>query len=134
MTSDKQIEANRKNAKKSTGPRSVAGRNRSRRNSRRHGLAAVVETDPLKSNEIQSLAKAISDSGPDQTVGEAPLEVATATFDLQRIRLMKASLFNSMLDTKRTPDALVELDDALRKLERYELRALSRRRRAMRAL
>src|SRR5258707_14526777 len=40
MTSIKQLEANRGNAVKSTGPRSEAGRQRSRCNALRHGLTA----------------------------------------------------------------------------------------------
>lgn len=38
MTSKKQIRANRRNAKKSTGPRSKAGKERSARNAIKHGL------------------------------------------------------------------------------------------------
>jgi hypothetical protein len=40
MTSLKQIEANRLNARKSTGPRTEEGKRQSRRNSLRHGLTA----------------------------------------------------------------------------------------------
>jgi len=40
MTSAAQIEANRKNAKRSTGPRTAEGKAQSRRNALRHGLAA----------------------------------------------------------------------------------------------
>ena len=40
MASNKQLEANRANAKKSTGPRSQQGKARSRLNSRKHGLTA----------------------------------------------------------------------------------------------
>src|SRR3974390_3633167 len=42
MTSYRQIEANRRNALKSTGPRTEAGKQASRRNAVRHGL--TVET------------------------------------------------------------------------------------------
>src|SRR6476620_2436513 len=42
MTSDKQLHANRANATRSTGPRSKAGRARSRLNSRKHGLTAKM--------------------------------------------------------------------------------------------
>jgi hypothetical protein len=42
MTSDKQLHANRANATKSTGPRSQAGKARSRLNSRKHGLTAKM--------------------------------------------------------------------------------------------
>jgi hypothetical protein len=40
MAAERQIAANRQNAKKSTGPRSEIGKQRSRRNAFRHGLAA----------------------------------------------------------------------------------------------
>ena len=46
MTSFRQIEANRRNALKSTGPNTEVGKHRSRQNALRHGLCAetVVET------------------------------------------------------------------------------------------
>jgi len=43
MATEKQILANRKNARSSTGPRTVPGKTRSRMNARRHGLAALLE-------------------------------------------------------------------------------------------
>ena len=42
MTSNKQLHANQANATKSTGPRSQAGKARSRLNSRKHGLTAKM--------------------------------------------------------------------------------------------
>jgi hypothetical protein len=51
MTSLKQIEANRRNALKSTGPRSEAGKERSRRNAVRHGLTAETVIEPLEDPE-----------------------------------------------------------------------------------
>jgi hypothetical protein len=46
MTSFRQFEANRRNAQKSTGPRTEEGKRQSRRNALRHGLCAetVIET------------------------------------------------------------------------------------------
>ena len=46
MASPRQIAANRLNARKSTGPRTLAGNRRSRRNALRHGLTAetLIET------------------------------------------------------------------------------------------
>jgi hypothetical protein len=44
MTSEKQIDANRRNAQQSTGPKTQDGRNRSRVNALRHGLTGQVTT------------------------------------------------------------------------------------------
>ncbi|MHB1562450.1 MAG: hypothetical protein ACYC61_33835 [Isosphaeraceae bacterium] len=46
MASERQIAANRRNALKSTGPRTEAGKARSRRNAITHGLNAHIETLP----------------------------------------------------------------------------------------
>jgi hypothetical protein len=43
MATEKQILANRKNTQSSTGPRTTAGKARSRMNARRHGLASLLE-------------------------------------------------------------------------------------------
>ena len=51
MTSLKQIEANRRNALKSTGPRTEAGKKRARRNAIRHGLTAETVIEPLENPE-----------------------------------------------------------------------------------
>jgi hypothetical protein len=48
MTSLRQIEANRHNALKSTGPKTEAGKQRSRRNALRHGFAAETVIEPLE--------------------------------------------------------------------------------------
>lgn len=50
MTSKAKIEANRRNALKSTGPRSKFGKSRSSRNALKHGLTA--KTDPQETSEI----------------------------------------------------------------------------------
>src|SRR5258705_3940018 len=132
MASERQIAANRKNAKKSTGPRSKAGREASRRNARRHGLAIAIETDPAFHADIEKLAKVLSLS---QNVDEAR-DAARAEFDLMRIRKIRTSLFEklSLVANDGTSGSLAELNDKLAKLERYERRAFSRRKRALREM
>jgi hypothetical protein len=56
MATDKQIAANRLNAKNSTGPRTDVGKRRSRRNAARHGLTAetiAVLEDPAAYKALQ---------------------------------------------------------------------------------
>jgi hypothetical protein len=48
MTSYRQIEANRRNALKSTGPKAEAGKQASRRNAVRHGLTAETVINALE--------------------------------------------------------------------------------------
>ena len=51
MTSDRQIEANRRNALRSTGPRTEDGKLQSRRNAVRHGLTAETVIGSLEDAE-----------------------------------------------------------------------------------
>src|SRR5215469_13777310 len=51
MTSVRQIEANRDNALKSTGPKTADGKRRSRRNALRHGFTAETVIESLESAE-----------------------------------------------------------------------------------
>ena len=135
MPSDRKITANRNNAKKSTGPRSAAGREAARRNARRHGLAVAIGGDPAFQEDIEKLAKALSLSSGAQQVSDHAREAAEAELDLARIRRVRAFLFETLYfaDTS-APDGIADLNSKLAKLERYERRAFSRRRRALRAM
>jgi hypothetical protein len=48
MTSLRRLEANRENARRSTGPRTEEGKRRSRRNAVRHGLTAETVIEVLE--------------------------------------------------------------------------------------
>jgi hypothetical protein len=90
MSSDRKITANRNNAKKSTGPRSKAGREASRRNARRHGLAIDIGADPAFHEDIEQLATVLSLSSGAQKVSEHARQAAEAELDLTRIRKIRA--------------------------------------------
>src|SRR5262245_41768505 len=61
MTTEKQIAANRENAKKSTGPRTLDGKRRSRRNAVRHGLTAETVIEVLEETAAyDALSKAVN--------------------------------------------------------------------------
>src|SRR6266567_9478057 len=51
MTSLRQLEANRRNALRSTGPRTENGKQQSRRNALKHGLTAETVIEPLENPE-----------------------------------------------------------------------------------
>jgi hypothetical protein len=51
MLSDKQLEANRRNAQKSTGPRTTEGKSNSSRNNLRHGLTGQLSLLPTEDRE-----------------------------------------------------------------------------------
>src|SRR3954453_5821776 len=96
MSSDRKIAANRNNAEKSTGPRSAAGREASRRNARRHGLAIAIEDDPAFQEDVERLTKAISQSSAMGHLHQDARAAAAAEFDLLRIRKFRASLLTAL--------------------------------------
>lgn len=135
MTTNRKIASNRKNAQKSTGPRSEDGRRRSRANALRHGLAIAIRSDPSFSTEIETLAVTLEIGSGEQTVGDFARQFAEAEIDLLRIRKIRASQFNAIIgNPDARPEAYFELNENLAKLERYERRAYSCRKRALRGM
>ena len=135
MTSERKIAANRNNAKRSTGPRSNAGRAVSRRNALRHGLAVSIANKSAFGGDVEDLAKVLSRASGLQSVSGVAREAAEAQLDLSRIRKIRACLYETIYFVDApAPDRLAELNDKLAKLERYERRAFSRRKRAMRLI
>jgi len=59
MTSERQIAANRRNSRKSRGPRTAAGKSIASRNALRHGLAAVTYSQAASAKDIERFAKAL---------------------------------------------------------------------------
>jgi hypothetical protein len=135
MTSERKIAANRNNAKKSTGPRSEVGRSVSRHNALRHGLAVSIGNDSALGGDVEDLAKALSSASGLQGISGVAREAAQAQLDLSRIRKIRDCLYETIYFVDgAAPDRLAELNDKLAKLERYERRALSRRKRALRLM
>ena len=88
MTSYRQIEANRRNALRSTGPRTVAGKLQSRRNAVRHGLTAETVIGSLEDAEDYSAFEAaiIADYDAQSAVErELVLRLASVLWRLQRM-------------------------------------------------
>ena len=146
MKSKTIAEANRRNAARSTGPRTAKGRSRSAQNARRHGFACAVVDGTKLSEEAEKLARAVA--GPDpspQRLYYARI-IAETQFTLARISVAKTTLIKFVMTYKvksvginltleqRCAVAVVKNLEQLRRLERYERRASARFDRALRLL
>src|SRR4051812_30198739 len=96
MTSFRQIEANRRNALKSTGPTSTEGKRRSRCNAVRHGLTAETVIGALEDAEDYKAFEAaiIADYDAQTAVErELVLRLASVLWRLRRATMMETGLF-----------------------------------------
>jgi hypothetical protein len=96
MTSPKQIEANRQNALKSTGPRTEEGKQRSRSNAVRHGLTAETVITALENAAEYRVFEAniVSDYQPRSAVErELVSRLASVLWRLRRSASIETGLF-----------------------------------------
>ena len=101
MTSLKQIEANRRNAENSTGPRSEAGKQRSSRNAVRHGLTAETVIEPLEdAADYEAFEEAIAASFDPETAVERELilRLASLLWRLRRATSIETALFQIKIE------------------------------------
>ena len=98
MTSLKQIEANRRNALRSTGPTTVEGKQRSRCNAVRHGLTAETVIGTLEdAADYQAFELAVA-SGYDARSAverELVLRLASLLWRLRRATAIETALFEA---------------------------------------
>ena len=104
MTSFRQIEANRRNARKSTGPITEEGKQRSRCNAVRHGLTAETVIGALEDAEDYKAFEAaiIADYDAQSAVErELVLRLASLLWRLRRATTMETGLFEIQADYQR---------------------------------
>src|SRR5262245_34198938 len=118
MSSLKQIEANRLNALKSTGPRTEEGKRRSRCNAIRHGLTAeTVIAGPEDPVDYESFeATIIADYDPTTAVErELVLRLASVLWRLRRATGIETALFQSaMMQSAEFQSAMIDRTVATR--------------------
>jgi len=86
MTSERRFAANRKNAKRSTGPRTARGKLRVRSNAVQHGLATTALRHPALAIEVQRIAKAICAGSKSQLQFDQALSIAESELMLTKVR------------------------------------------------
>jgi hypothetical protein len=97
MATERQIAANRRNASKSTGPKTSAGKQRASRNSYRHGLN-VRSDDGDNSDDIEFLVRHIVGDATNQHLLQYPRSAARAHLDLVRVRQIKVDIINRVIE------------------------------------
>jgi hypothetical protein len=101
MTSFRQIEANRRNARKSTGPNTEEGKQRSRCNAIRHGLTAetvigaLEDAEDYKAFEAAITADYCAQSAVER---ELVLRLASLLWRLRRATTIETGLFEIQAD------------------------------------
>jgi hypothetical protein len=112
--------ANRDNSYASTGPKTRAGKATVRQNARRHGLELTVLREPTVSGEVEALAREIAGLNAGAERYAAACRIAAAQIDLVRARRVRRELVAESPNDPELPAWLAAID-------RYERRALSRR-------
>ena len=140
MATQSQIDANRINAQKSTGPRTPEGKAKSRRNGLLHGLTAkTCMLDGEDPAELTNLVDKLSEKYHPQDIDEDFYveRMAKARCRYNRIMPLEAGIFNIRLSVDQAPKEVVEAlsqegqrawaylrdangGNALSKLARYE--------------
>jgi hypothetical protein len=116
MTTNRQLAANRANARRSTGPKTAAGKVRSAGNSRRHGLTAPPDADALRAWYRLILADPSASLDPLERDPRqrAAHDLADAEARLQRVRLAEEQYFrNPEGDFSRAELDMIETRDIL---------------------
>jgi hypothetical protein len=135
LISNRKLSANIRNASLSTGPRTLGGKLRSRNNSLRHGLAIRIDDDPGAVQNIERLAQVLAGFSNDFWYNERARTIAECYFDMRRIHTARTAVLHRIgeLEAADTSEHVLAAE-AVEKINRYERRVLSRRRKALRAL
>jgi hypothetical protein len=133
MTSERKVAANRTNGRRGRGPRTAAGKAKASRNARRHGLSAKCHLNSEVSGQIELIMNAICGDDPNPLLREEARTIAQTAVTLHRVQLQNLATLERIRDMG--PDATDCMREALAELSRlarYERRAWSSQKKAMR--
>ena len=127
MTSARQRAANQRNARKSTGPRTIGGKVRARKNAFRHGFTARRVFSASLLVQIEDLSRSLASGNEDISIADRR-SIAEAECLLRQVRTTSARFFDGLAaaGTGSSLDRHVALSE-LGKLMRYQRRLRERR-------
>ena len=105
MTSNSKIAANRQNSRKSTGPRTAAGKSDASRSALRHGLAAITHRQPAPSIEIEEFARALCGDDTDPALFAQAVKIAESELAHRAIRAQQVAVIERLRDPYLVPFA-----------------------------
>ncbi len=122
MSTRKQIAANRQNAKKSTGPRTTAGKQTVRVNALRHGLTGrtvVLPSDDLDlyKTHVKSLTASLKPEGPEEI--QLAALIADDYWRLQRVKSIEDGIFAIQFAENETLATHPQADAALNQAKAF---------------
>jgi hypothetical protein len=103
-TSAQKRQANRRNALRSTGPKSPTGKRRSSKNARMHGLSVIAQigiSDPI----LKQLTRMIAEDGVDIFLAQ---EIANRIVSYERNQAYQRTIFSQLQQPSRTETAVHE--------------------------
>jgi hypothetical protein len=127
VTSERQIAANRRNARNSTGPRSSAAKKRTGQNAYRHGLTLSLMSSAAFAKQADELAHKIAGENLNAITLEYARDAAHAELDLARARqakmavIRRISAYGALIPTEVSCSASQEIRFLKRVLKGKEL-------------
>jgi hypothetical protein len=126
MATERQIAANRRNASKSTGPKTSAGKHCASANSYRHGLSVRTD-DEDNFDDIEWLVRNIAGETTNEHLLQCARIAARAHLDLVRVRQLKVDFINRVIKfgvPEYIPFSIRSVEAELRYLKRQPFNQL----------
>ena len=121
MSSERTTTVNRNNGRRSSGPRTKAGKTRASRNALQHGLAAISHDQSVRSSKIAHFANAICGDDSDPALLAQAEVIAQKEMVLRAIREQQIALVERLRDP--TAIALTKRDNSLKLAKARSLQA-----------
>jgi hypothetical protein len=103
MTTEREVAANRRNAAKSTGPRTRRGKATVSRNALRHGLASAIVGHGGEPEKVACLARLIAGKSSDGVRYEQAIIIAESWLSISRIRLFRVKAIERFRERMESP-------------------------------